>query len=216
ASTSDRDYLSTAGTLTFAPGQTSCQFTVTVCGDNRVEADETFLVQLYSPTGADVQDSVGIGTIRNDDRQTNITQSSNRNTTVRPRRAAVVGGDGSDGDWFVLGAGGNFAASSTGNDSPMIALWQVFGPVQTAAEPPASSTFIDDASEESDSRSIESSATSLSSPAITSTTSTPTIENSLLDDQFEDLAADLIPSAFEDSESLMDALVQASVLADET
>ncbi|MCA9057349.1 MAG: hypothetical protein KDA85_02575 [Planctomycetaceae bacterium] len=202
--------------MTFAPGQTNSQFTVTVCGDNRVEADETFLVQLYSPTGADVQDSVGIGTIRNDDRQTNITQSSNGNTTVRPRRAAVVGGDGSDGDWFVLGAGGNFAASSTGNDSPMIALWQVFGPVQTAAEPPASSTFIDDASEESDSRSIESSATSLSSPAITSTTSTPTIENSLLDDQFEDLAADLIPSAFEDSESLMDALVQASVLADET
>ncbi|HEY1188231.1 MAG TPA: autotransporter-associated beta strand repeat-containing protein, partial [Gemmata sp.] len=56
-----------AGTLTFAPGVTSLTITVLVTGDTVVEADETVLVVLSSPTNATILTGTGIGTITNDD-----------------------------------------------------------------------------------------------------------------------------------------------------
>ena len=41
--------------------------TVVVNGDRKVEADETFKVQLSAPTGASLGDFIGVGTILNDD-----------------------------------------------------------------------------------------------------------------------------------------------------
>ncbi|MBA2347469.1 MAG: matrixin family metalloprotease, partial [Solirubrobacterales bacterium] len=46
-----KDYKAAFGTLTFAAGQTSATFTVSVIGDRLVEGDETFGVTLTSPTG---------------------------------------------------------------------------------------------------------------------------------------------------------------------
>jgi hypothetical protein len=62
-----RDYRSTSGTLTFRPGQTRKTVTVWVTGDIRVEAAETFFVNLSGATGAVIADAQGVGTILNDD-----------------------------------------------------------------------------------------------------------------------------------------------------
>src|SRR5439155_1583740 len=61
------DYGSTAGTLTFAPGQTSQTVSVAVNGDTTNESAETFTVLLSTPPNATIADDHGLGTITNDD-----------------------------------------------------------------------------------------------------------------------------------------------------
>ena len=56
-----------ATTLTFAPGETTKTVTVVVNGDTLIELDETFVINLTTPTKATIADSQGIGTILNDD-----------------------------------------------------------------------------------------------------------------------------------------------------
>jgi len=53
--------------VTFNPGDTLRTITVTVNGDTTPEADESFTVELFSPTGAPIADGTGLGIIRNDD-----------------------------------------------------------------------------------------------------------------------------------------------------
>ena len=67
--TAGRDYVATAGSLTFAPGQTRRTITALVIGDRTAEADETFRVGLSSPLNATLSTTAnrGTGTIRNDD-----------------------------------------------------------------------------------------------------------------------------------------------------
>ena len=57
----------TAGTLTFAEGDTKKTITVTVKGDDMDEDDETLKVMLSSPTIATIDVGTGTGTIRDDD-----------------------------------------------------------------------------------------------------------------------------------------------------
>jgi len=61
------DYHSVAGTLTFAPGDTSETVTVPVIGDTLDEPDETFFVNLSNPVNATIADDQGQGTIVNDE-----------------------------------------------------------------------------------------------------------------------------------------------------
>jgi hypothetical protein len=61
------DYTAAHGTLVFSPGQTSKTLSVTVLGDLRTEADETFLVNLSNVSGGAVADGQGVGTILDDD-----------------------------------------------------------------------------------------------------------------------------------------------------
>jgi hypothetical protein len=65
--TAGSDYVATSGTLTFPAGTTSRPVTVTVNGDTTVEPNETFTVNLSSPSGATLADAQGVGTIVNDD-----------------------------------------------------------------------------------------------------------------------------------------------------
>src|SRR5262249_16047142 len=65
--TAGTDYTSVAATLTFAPGVTTQLITVAVTGDAVFEVNETFLVNLASPTNATILDGQGVGTITNDD-----------------------------------------------------------------------------------------------------------------------------------------------------
>ena len=67
AKTSDRDYTAASGTLTFNPSEISKTITISVKGDTNVELDETFFVNLSSPTNATLADYQGLGTILNDD-----------------------------------------------------------------------------------------------------------------------------------------------------
>jgi hypothetical protein len=66
------DYRAASGTLTFAPGQTSKTLTVLVNGDRSGEPNETFVVNLSSPTNATIADGQGVGTIRDDEPRISI------------------------------------------------------------------------------------------------------------------------------------------------
>jgi hypothetical protein len=67
ASKNDNDYNAKSGKLTFAPGETSKTITITVKGDKKREADESFFVNLSRSVGADIDDGQGEGRILNDD-----------------------------------------------------------------------------------------------------------------------------------------------------
>ena len=63
-----KDYVAIPDTqLTFLPGQIRRKVKVQVKGDLRIEADETFFVNLRTPTNATLADRHGVGTILNDD-----------------------------------------------------------------------------------------------------------------------------------------------------
>ena len=61
------DYITRSQTVNFASGETSKQVSISVVKDSAVEPDETFFVNLSSPTNAGFLDSQGRGTIENDD-----------------------------------------------------------------------------------------------------------------------------------------------------
>lgn len=61
------DYVAASGILTVPAGSTTGSIPVAVIGDAAVEPDETFFVNLASPTHAILADAQGVGTIRNDD-----------------------------------------------------------------------------------------------------------------------------------------------------
>ena len=65
--TAGSDYVATSGSLTFNPGETSKAIPVQVTGDNVDETNETFAVNLSSPTNATIGAAQGTGTIQDDD-----------------------------------------------------------------------------------------------------------------------------------------------------
>ena len=65
--TAGDDYMNAAGTLTFAPGETSHPLNVAINGDDLNEEDVSFNVNLTSPVNATISDGQGIGTIVDDD-----------------------------------------------------------------------------------------------------------------------------------------------------
>ncbi len=72
------DYQQKSGQITFDPSTAATQtktISVKVVGDKIDEADETFAVKLDSPSGADVADGEGIGTITDDDNTSLLTIS---------------------------------------------------------------------------------------------------------------------------------------------
>ena len=68
AKTGDSDYVAKTGTLTFAPGETTKMITITVNGDSKKEADETFYLDLSGNSSNSLfAKNRGLGTILNDD-----------------------------------------------------------------------------------------------------------------------------------------------------
>jgi hypothetical protein len=67
ATAADSDYVATSGTLTFAPGELSKAISVTVVGDAKAEANETFQLMLSSAFNGILARSSATGTITNDD-----------------------------------------------------------------------------------------------------------------------------------------------------
>jgi photosystem II stability/assembly factor-like uncharacterized protein len=67
--TSGSDYTATSGLVSFTPGQTSKTITVLVNGDTTVEPNETFLVNLFSPSAATISKAQGVATILDDEGQ---------------------------------------------------------------------------------------------------------------------------------------------------
>jgi hypothetical protein len=67
ATTADGDYDAATNSMTFDPGQTAKTVDVTVNGDLTHESDETFTVDLSSPSNGNVLAGSGTGTILDDD-----------------------------------------------------------------------------------------------------------------------------------------------------
>jgi hypothetical protein len=68
ATTGNNDYVAKTGTLTFAPGETIKMITISVKGDSKREANETFYLDLFGlSSNALFTKNRGIGTILNDD-----------------------------------------------------------------------------------------------------------------------------------------------------
>ncbi len=68
SATAGSDYVAASGTLTFAPGQTTKTFTVSIKGDKQKEANESFYVLLSgASSNALIYNAYGWGTILNDD-----------------------------------------------------------------------------------------------------------------------------------------------------
>ena len=65
--TAGADYTATSGALSFAPGETSQTVSVPVRGDTLDEANETYTLNLSSPTDATIAVAQGTGTITDDD-----------------------------------------------------------------------------------------------------------------------------------------------------
>jgi Calx-beta domain len=61
------DYTAATGSCYFYAGQTSQTIGVVIRGDRKKESNETFLVNLSSPTNATIADGQAQGTIMNDD-----------------------------------------------------------------------------------------------------------------------------------------------------
>lgn len=83
--TAPSDYASASGVVTFTPGQTSQQVTVNVVGDTNVEPNETFTVNLSSPSAnATVATPTGTGTIQNDDVVPNVDLAISKSAGAGP------------------------------------------------------------------------------------------------------------------------------------
>ena len=67
ATVADNDYIAKSGTVTFTEGQREMTIHVDVVGDERVEPDEVFYVDLDNADGALIAKARGTGTIVNDD-----------------------------------------------------------------------------------------------------------------------------------------------------
>jgi Ca2+-binding RTX toxin-like protein len=114
ATVADADYQPTAGTVTFAPEETSKNVTVVVNGDTVIEPDETFFVNLSNPQSnpepdATIADGQGQGTIVNDDLDPNA-PCTITGTNKDDHLVGTPGNDvicGLNGDDLIEGRGGN-------------------------------------------------------------------------------------------------------------
>lgn len=64
---SKTDYTAASGIVTFLPGETRKTISISIVGDRKREANETFTVQLSNPSAAYFFDSTATATILNDD-----------------------------------------------------------------------------------------------------------------------------------------------------
>ncbi len=92
--TAGSDYVATAGTLTFAPGETSKTISIPVLDDSFVESNETFNVTLSNPTAGAVlaSPSTNVVTIVDNDGGTSTVQfnPTTYSTTETPGNSSVT------------------------------------------------------------------------------------------------------------------------------
>ena len=78
SATAGSDYTAASGDVTIPAGQTSATITVAVKGDRLPEPNETFVVNLSSPTNASIADGQGMGTILDNEPRISINNVSKK------------------------------------------------------------------------------------------------------------------------------------------
>ena len=113
------DYVTTSGTLTFNPTETTKTIDVPVCGDTLVEPDETLAVTLDTPTNATISQTTGTGTIGNDDHApvANAVSAATAVSTLKTITLSATDGDGDAQTFSIVdspqhGTLANFGAPS--------------------------------------------------------------------------------------------------------
>jgi hypothetical protein len=156
ATTADHDYVANSGTLHFGTGVNTQTISVAITGDTKIEANETFFVNLSGATnGATISDSLAIGTIVDDDgnhlRDFNADTQSDlvwRNDSgpvstwdMHDRGFGAVVIANVSNDWHIAGTG-DFNGDRTSdlvwrNDSGAVSTWDMhdrsFGAVVIAS-----------------------------------------------------------------------------------
>ncbi len=85
------DYTPISGqTLTFAPGERSKEVSVSLAGDEEIEADETFFLVLSDPVNAEIADNEATGTIIDDDSPSRIDVDYSGNDVVDLEDAIIA------------------------------------------------------------------------------------------------------------------------------
>jgi len=111
------DYGFNTGIITFATGQTVRTVSVNVVGDTLVEANETFRVNLSGAVGATISDTLGLGTIVNDD--STVVKNNLQEDELLGRVKTITGTASSD--TFTLGdASGAYYASNGSQDYALL------------------------------------------------------------------------------------------------
>jgi hypothetical protein len=132
--TAGSDYLAVAGTLIFAPGETSKTVTVLVKGDRLFEPHETFFVSLSGATGAIIVDRQAVGTILDDEPRISITDVSKKegkkNQTTQFTFTVTLSA-GSDQPVTMSFQTVNGTATTAGNDYVAKTGTLTFAPGQT-------------------------------------------------------------------------------------
>ncbi|CAG0959908.1 RTX-I toxin determinant A from serotypes 1/9 [Methylophilaceae bacterium] len=80
--TAGSDYTAASGTLTFNPGQTTQTITVPITNDTLAEPNETFNINLSGAVNATIADSLGVGTILDNDQPPSIDLDANNSTAA--------------------------------------------------------------------------------------------------------------------------------------
>ena len=136
------DFVGQSGTLTFLPGQTSKPVSVSVTGDLFVEGNESFFVNLGSPSNATIADSQGIGTIVNDD-ATSFDEGIGAATTIGTLSGDTGAGQLNRFDSILLGDADWYRVVLTENNTDLftsrdltarISLEVADGPAQTIGD----------------------------------------------------------------------------------
>jgi Tol biopolymer transport system component len=111
------DYVATNATVLFNPGEMSKVIRINIVPDAVLEADETFFVNLVSPSRAAIAVPRGTGTILNDDAApVTLLEGTNGNDTLTGDDSANTI-NGKAGDDILYGNGGNDTISGgAGND----------------------------------------------------------------------------------------------------
>lgn len=125
------DYVTASGSLSFAPGETSKTLSVDVVGDTEIEPNESFSVQLSSPSGAAIGDGTGLGTIQTDDvasvlsiNDATVTEGNSGTTlaiftvTLSPASSDAVSVDWATSDGSAASPGDYIGASDSLSFSP--------------------------------------------------------------------------------------------------
>ncbi|WP_392535477.1 beta strand repeat-containing protein [Nostoc sp. C117] len=116
--TANADYTSRNGTLTFAANTTTATIAVPILNDNLSEANETFSVNLSSPTNAALQKATGTVTITDTLQASTTTTLADGVENLTLIGTGNINGTGNSSNNILTGnSGNNILAGGNGNDT---------------------------------------------------------------------------------------------------